>query len=91
MTSPARMDHGTVGRIKIDSEWNTDRDPSSRQIWISLVHNGKVVGTSSAALVEDLGMVDCDNRCPMDVDTNLTPKEMAFVTKISEEFEGRDH
>lgn len=91
-TLPPNIDHGTRGRIKITSQWNTDREPPSRQAWVEFSLRGKILGTSSVNLVEHEGRVDLDNRStPEGVNGYLTPEEMRFVESISEEFEGRDH
>ncbi len=91
-TLPPNIDHGTRGRIKITSQWNTDRDIPSRQVWVEFWLRGRCLGIPSVNLVEDLGRVDLDNKpIPEGVNGYLAPEEMRFVESISEEFEGRDH
>lgn len=93
-TFPKNIDHGKVGRIRVRSEWNADRDPPSRQVWVFLTWRGKEIGSSSVALVEDMGRVDLYSasygRGVPENYENLTQAELDFVAKISEEFEGRD-
>ncbi len=87
MSFPPNIDHGKKGRIRVFSEWNTDRQPPSRQVWVAkLDARGRDLNTSSGTLVSDLGRVDGDGRHS---DYHLTAEELAFVDKIYEEFECR--
>jgi len=82
--------HGRRGRISVDSEWNSEREVPSRQVWVSLNHQGKVIGTSSGNLVADLGLVEVSsNRLPKSVSVYLTADEMSFVEQVMDEYEGR--
>lgn len=82
--------HGKRGRISVDSEWNAEREVPSRQVWVSLIHQGKVIGTSSGNLVADLGLVEVDSRrLPKSVSVYLTADEMSFVEHVMNEYEGR--
>lgn len=89
MSLPKDIDHGRKGNIRVTSQWNTDRDPPSRQVWVTHIDSrGRIIITSSGTLVCDLGRVDGDSR---NDNYELTPDERAFAEKIYEEFEGAAH
>lgn len=85
----SEIDHGRCGRIRVVSEMNPDREPPSRQVWVEMWYQGKLVGTSSGNLVEDMRLVELDRHAPAGAKGELLQVEIKFLEPIMEQFEGR--
>lgn len=83
MPFPANIDHGRCGSIRVTSEWNSDREPPSRQVWVQGERDKSLC--SSSALALDLGRIENTNGRGMLI---LTPAELAFVDDLSDRYEG---
>jgi hypothetical protein len=75
---------GTIGRLRVYSDVNYDRDVPSTQIWVEFIKHGSVFGTASGTSVTETGEIECDNSDAF----KLTARELARLEEIMERHEG---
>jgi hypothetical protein len=78
-------DHGTVGRLHLYSDMNTDREPASKQVWAELMKDGRVIGTASGNCASETGEIEADNGKAY----KLTRNEFAHLERVMDAHEGQ--